>query len=194
VPGYAQDVIVRTNGAEVKARVLAVTPTAVSYVPTTEPLSTDTLHLAPAEVSVVRYANGTKLLVAGPAAPAPAPAPRVGLNRTAQEMTNQGRMDARQYYKAPGVFWGTAGATLVTISAYGAGGIAAGAAFAATPPKPHNMVVPEQALLTDPNYVSGYQKQAQRQKLSKAAAGFGVGLVTGAVVAVALFAALLNAH
>ncbi|QNP53618.1 hypothetical protein H9L05_08725 [Hymenobacter qilianensis] len=33
----AQDTILRTNGDEVKARVLSITPTDVAYVPTTEP-------------------------------------------------------------------------------------------------------------------------------------------------------------
>lgn len=48
------------------------------------------------------------------------------------------------------------------------------------------MIVPDQALLNDPNYVSGYQKQAQRQKLGKAAGGFGVGMLTGTVILVGL--------
>ena len=183
----AQDTILRTNGDEVKARVLAITPTDVAYVPTTEPASTDTLHLLATDVFLIRYANGTKEIVT-----AAATAPAIGLSRTPQEMNNLGREDARKYFKAPGVFWGTAGATFVSIPAYGLGGIATGAAIAATPPKRHNMIVPDQALLNDPNYVSGYQKQAQRQKLGKAAGGFGVGIAAGAVATVVIVAAWLS--
>ncbi|MBC6606051.1 hypothetical protein H8B13_04395 [Hymenobacter sp. BT188] len=186
----AQDTILRTNGDEVKARVLAITPTDVAYVPTTEPPTTDTLHLLATEVFLIRYANGTKEVVSKPAATAPA----IGLSRTPQEMSNLGREDARKYFKSPGVFWGTAGATFVSIPAYGLGGIATGAAIAATPPKRHNMIVPDQVLLNDPNYVSGYQKQAQRQKLGKAAGGFGVGIAAGAVATVAIVAAIFNAY
>jgi hypothetical protein len=54
------------------------------------------------------------------------------------------------------------------------------------------MIVPDQALLSDPNYVSGYQKQAQRQKLGKAAGGFGVGLLTGTVVIVGAVLSVLS--
>jgi hypothetical protein len=181
----AQDTILRTNGDEVKAQVLAITPTEVAYVPTTEPPSTDTLHLAATEVFLIRYANGTKEILHDTTATGPA----LGLARTPQEMNNQGRLDAKLYFKAPGAFWGTAGATLVS---YGVGGIVTGAVIAASPPKRHNMIVPDQALLNDPNYVSGYQKQAQRQKLGKAASGLGVGLATGVVVMYAVVIAIFS--
>jgi hypothetical protein len=178
----------RTDGDEVKARVLSITPTDIAYIPTTEPPSTDTLHLAATDVFLIRYANGTKEVVSSPTVATPA----LGLGRTPQEMNNQGRLDARQYFKSRGVFWGTAGATFISMPAYGLGGIATGAVIAATPPKRRNMIVPDQALLNDPNYVSGYQKQAQRQKLGKAAGGFGVGLLTGTVVMVGVVIAALG--
>lgn len=174
----AQDIILRTNGDEVKARVVALTPTDVAYVPATEPPSTDTLHMPAPEVFMIHYANGTKEVLA---APTGAPAP--GLGRTPQEMTNQGRQDAKRYFKAPGAFWGTFGATFATIPVLGGlGGLATGAAIAASAPKDSRFVVPNKELLADPNYMRGYEKQAQRKKLGKAATGFGVGLVTGAVV------------
>ncbi|SMB94965.1 hypothetical protein SAMN00120144_1834 [Hymenobacter roseosalivarius DSM 11622] len=54
------------------------------------------------------------------------------------------------------------------------------------------MIVPDQELLNDPSYVSGYQKQAQRQKLGKAAGGFGVGLLAGTVVLVGVVISALS--
>jgi hypothetical protein len=172
----AQDVILRTNGDEVKAQVVAITPEKVAYVPATEPPSTDTLYMPAPEVFMIRYANGTKEVLAA-AAPAP------GLGRTPQEMLNQGRQDARRYFKAPGAFWGTFGATFITVPFLGGlGGIATGTAIAVSPPKDNRIVVPNKELLADANYMRGYEKQAQRKKLGKAATGFGVGLVTGAVV------------
>ncbi|SMB94883.1 hypothetical protein SAMN00120144_2098, partial [Hymenobacter roseosalivarius DSM 11622] len=80
----AQDTILRTDGDEVKARVLAITPTDVAYVPTTEPPSTDTLHLVATQVFLIRYANGTKEIISNPATAVPA----VGLARTPQQMNN----------------------------------------------------------------------------------------------------------
>jgi hypothetical protein len=187
---HAQDTILRTNGDEVKARVLTITPLDVAYIPTTEPVSTDTLHLAATDVFLIRYANGTKEVVTSPAATAPA----VGLNRTAQELSELGRLDAKRLFKAPGAFWGTFGATVISLPAYGLGGIAAGAVMAATPPKRHNMIVSDQVLLNDPTYVSSYQKQAQKQKLGKAAGGFGVGLLTVTVATFAIAIAVFNQH
>jgi hypothetical protein len=186
----AQDTILRTDGDEVKARVLAITPTDVAYVPTTEPPSTDTLHLRATEVFLIRYANGTKEILHDTTAVAST----VEKPRTAQEMNNQGRLDAKRYFKPRGAFWGTAGATFLSTPYAGVGGIATGVAIAVTPPKRHNMIVPDQALLNDNNYVSGYQKQAQRQKLGKAAGGFGVGLLSGAVATVAIAIAVFNQH
>lgn len=182
----AQDVILRTNGDEVPARVVAITPEKVAYVPTTEPPSTDTLYMPAPEVFMIRYANGTKEVLA-----AASSAPAVGLGRTPQEMTEQGRSDAKRYFNASGAFWGTFGATFVTIPVLGGlGGVATGAAIAFSPPKDSRLVVPDKALLTDANYMRGYEKQAQRKKLGRAGAGFGVGLVTGTVAWV--FIALAN--
>lgn len=175
----AQDTILRTNGDEINARVLAITPTDVAYVPATNPPTTDTLHLAATEIFLIRYANGTKEVLSQVTAP-------VEVARTAQQMQAHGQLDAKKYFRSPGAFWGTAGATLVTLPAYGLGGVVAGATIAATPPKRHNLLVPDQALLNDPNYVSGYQKQAQRKKLGQAAGGLGVGLATGVVAIYAL--------
>jgi hypothetical protein len=180
----AQDTILRTNGDEVKAQVLTISPTDVAFVPSTEPPTTDTLHLAATEVFLIRYANGTKEILTSVAP--------MEVARTAQEMESQGRLDARQYFMTKGVFWGTAAATFITLPAYGVGGLATGLAIAGTPPKPQKMVVSDQALLSDPNYVSGYQKQAQRQKLGSAAGGFGVGLATGAVVVIGLILATFS--
>ncbi|MBC6606050.1 hypothetical protein H8B13_04390 [Hymenobacter sp. BT188] len=186
VCAQAQDIILRRNGDEIKARVLAITPTEISYVPGTEPPSSDTLYMTAIEVFMIRYANGTKeLITKAEAIPA--------LERTSEEMTTQGREDARKYFKASGAFWGTFGATAVSVPVLGGlGGAATGAAIAASPPKDQNLIVPDKALLNDPSYVRGYEKQAQRKKLGNAAAGFGVGLVSGAAVWLAI--ALTNTN
>ncbi|QIL76202.1 hypothetical protein [Hymenobacter sp. HDW8] len=172
----AQDTILRRNGDEIKVHVLAITPTEVSYVPSTEPPSSDTLFMQAAEVFLIRYANGTKELISKPESASV-------LGRTPEEMTTQGREDARKHFKAPGAFWGTFGATAISIPVLGGlGGVAAGAAIAASPPNDKNLIVPDKTLLNDPNYARGYEKQAQRKKLGNAAAGFGVGLISGAAI------------
>jgi hypothetical protein len=187
----AQDTILRTNGEEIPARVLTITPTDVAYIITTEPASTDTLHVAATEVFLIRFANGTKEIVT----PSATVAPAVGLGRTPQQMNDLGRQDARKYFRAPGAFWGTAGATFVSISTLGIGGVAAGAVIAASPPKRHNMINANQELLNDPNYFAGYKKQAQWKKLGNAAGGFGTAIITtAAVVVVAFYTGIIGAH
>jgi hypothetical protein len=183
---------VRTNGDEVKARVLLVSPAEVTYIPSVEPLSTDTLRIAASEVFMIQYANGTKALVHNPAAP------DSGLERTAADLTNQGRMDAQKYFKAPGSLFVTATATAASLILFGPttlgalGGIATGAAIAASPVQDQNYIVPDKELLNNPNYLIGYDKQAQRKKIGKATAGFGVGFVSGAAIWLAIALANTN--
>lgn len=178
---WAQDVILRTTGEEIPARVLTIRPERISYVLPAAP--TDTLYLNTPEVFMVRYANGTKELLHTASSTAPVAAP-IGL--TDAQARQQGQDDARKYFKAPGAFWGTFGATLASMPVYGLGGIATGAAISAVRPNARNLHVPDQKLLQNPAYVSSYQQQAQRQKLGKAAAGFGTGVGASVVAAVVI--------
>ncbi|GAA3998335.1 hypothetical protein GCM10022408_06410 [Hymenobacter fastidiosus] len=185
----AQDVILRTDGEEFPARVLTIRPEKISFVLPANPA--DTLFLNTSDVFMIRYANGTKemLHTSTYAAAAATPAPL-----TSEQARTQGQRDARKYFKAPGAFWGTFGATVVSLPIGGAGGIAAGAAIAATRPATSNLIVPDQALLQNPAYLSGYQRQAQRKKLGQAAAGFGAGLGASVVAVVVLIAIAFGQH
>lgn len=167
----AQDVILRTNGEELPAKVLTIQPEQISYVVPTAPA--DTLYLNVADVFMIKYANGTKELIhAGTTATAPS-------SFNSEAAYRQGEQDAQRYFKARGAFWGTFGATVVGSGVtYGLGGIVTGAAVTATKPPVRSMVVPDLKLLQNPAYVKGYQQQAQRKKLGKAAAGFGLGVGT----------------
>jgi hypothetical protein len=148
----AQDVILRTNGEELPAKVLTIQPERISYVRPAAPA--DTLYISTPEVFMIRYANGTKELIHTSTYVAAA-----GL--TPEQARQQGEQDAIRYFKARGAFWGTFGATVVSTPVYWLGGIGTGAAIAATRPSPHNMTVPDAKLLLNPSYVSGYQRQAQ---------------------------------
>ncbi|WP_019948283.1 hypothetical protein [Hymenobacter aerophilus] len=186
-PAVATDVIVLTNGDEVSAQVLRITPELVHYLAPAAP--TDTLQLAAAEVFMVRFANGThEVLRPVPATPATPATSLVGLS-TAQRY-ERGRQDSRKYYQpAKGVFWGTFAGT---VAGYGYGGLITGGAIALTPPRRHNLNAPEPELLNDPAYYDGYRRQAQNRKLGKAAAGFGVGTGAILVLTAATFAILLT--
>lgn len=169
----AQDVILLSNGEELPGKVLTITPELVTYINS----SADTLRVAATQVFLIRYPNGTKDVFQRQATAAPA------LPGLVQQATyDQGRRDARAYFKAPGAFWGTYGATVLTAVYGGLGGVATGLAMSLTPPKEQNMRVPDPALLKSPNYVAGYRHQAQNKKIGSAAGGFGAGIGTMVVL------------
>lgn len=176
----AQDVILRTSGEEVPAKVVRITPDQVVYL-----TGADTLQMPAADVFLIRYANGTKEVLTKSSATA---APTL----TPEQAQQLGRTDARQLFKAKGAFWGTCGATFVTMGAYGLGGLVTGGFIAATPPKDKNIIPSRPELLQNPDYVRGYKQQAQNKKLGKAAAGFGVGAGTGLVTVVVIAAIVLS--
>ncbi|TGE27471.1 hypothetical protein [Hymenobacter metallicola] len=172
------DVILRMDGQELKAKVLVIRPNDISYLAAEPAAAADTLRIATAEVFMVRFANGTKEVIAH--------APVLPASLSEAEARTRGTRDARRYFKAPGAFWGTMGATVVSPIA----GIATGAAIAANVPSRSNIVTPEPTLLQNPTYVKSYQQQAKRKKLGKAAAGFGTGM---GVIVVALAVLLASA-
>jgi hypothetical protein len=180
---HAQDVILQINGEELPGKVLTITPDSIAYL-SSEAGRSDTLHIAASSVFLIRYANGTKEVITKPVA-APTEQPM-----SKEEAYAKGRLDARKYYRAPGAFWGTYGATVATFY----GGPIVGVAVAASKPKPRNFVVPEAKLLQDPNYTAGYQRQAQNKKIGSAAGGFGAGVGTLAVLTAVLVAVLFPTH
>ncbi|WP_022825182.1 hypothetical protein [Hymenobacter norwichensis] len=180
---HAQDVILQTNGEELPGKVLTITPDSIAYL-SSEAGRFDTLHIAASSVFLIRYANGTKeVITKSMATPTEQPMSK-------EEAYAKGRLDARKYYRAPGAFWGTYSATVLT----GYGGPIVGVVVAASKPKPRNFIAPEAKLLQDPNYVSGYQRQAQNRKIGSAAGGFGAGVGTLAVFVTVVGLLLVGAH
>lgn len=180
----AQDLLIKTDGEEVLVKELKITSTEVSYKRADDP-DGPLIQVRRAEVFLVRYANGTKEVLPNPAVEA-----QPALSEA--EAYQQGQLDARKYYKAPGAFWGTFGATLVTAPLYNLGGVVTGAVVATSPPNPANMFVPDQRLLQNTSYVEGYRKQAQRRKLGSAAGGFGAALGTQIVLGTIIILVLLK--
>jgi hypothetical protein len=178
---HAQDVILQTNGEEQPGKVLTITPDFITYL-SSEAGRSDTLHLAASSVFLIRYANGTKEVITK-LMEVPTERPM-----SKEEAYTRGKLDARRYYRAPGAFWGTYGATVATFY----GGPIVGVAIAATKPKPRNFIVPEAKLLQDPNYTAGYQRQAQNKKIGSAAGGLGAGVGTIVVAFAVIFVAFVN--
>ncbi|GAA4392573.1 hypothetical protein [Hymenobacter koreensis] len=189
------DIILLTNGTEIPARVLLISPAAVRYLPVpaagNQPAAPDTLSLARQEVFLVRFANGTKEVLQPEEQPTASTSPLVGMS--ADQRYQQGRADARKHYKpAKGVFWGTFGSSFYPIGVLG--GVVTGVAVGTTPPRRQNLKAPQPELLNDADYYKGYRKQAQARKLGKAAEGLGVAAGIQVAVIIVVVATFLGSY
>lgn len=193
MPALAQDMILELNGNELTGQVLEVTPTQVLYRPEgTDPALPPTV-LEKRTLFMIKFANGTKETFAQNLAPSGTPTAATVAGDSAAslseaELYRKGQRDALKLHNYKGAFWGTYAATLTT----GYGGIIAGGIIGLSRPKAaRNPLVPSQ-MLQSRSYVMGYEKQAQRRKLGKAAEGFGAAVGTGVAIILA-FAVLLVA-
>ena len=192
----ATDVILRLDGQEIPGRVLVITPVELRYLPAAA-TTPDTMRLPIAEVFLVRYANGTREVLTrppgaaagttGPAGSALGDGRLAGLPGT--ERQRLGQNDAVVYYRGRQVFWGSAGATFYLGPLFGLGSTAV---IAGQPVSLYNLRAPTPALLSDPDYNTGYRQQANRIKRGKAWAGYGTGIGAQAVVLIVVIAALFS--
>lgn len=180
----AQDIIFKTSGDKVTARVKEITSSAILY-QTADSLQGPTLSVAKTDVFMIQYANGNTELIKLdlPTDPMGKPVP------SAESLYQQGRRDARIYYKGRGTFWGSAAAGATSLFT---GGITlvAPVAMAVTPPRLGTLGVPDAGLAQNPDYLKGYRKQAHYRKMGKAAAGTGTGILASATLVVAVVLAV----
>jgi len=158
----AQDVIVKINGDELKAKVLEITPTNIIYLLPDAPDSVKQT-IAKAEVFMLRYANGTKDVFTEnlPSETIAKPDPA--------HMYQKGRQDARLHYNGTGAMLGSAASVLLA-------GPVGPVIIGAIKPRAHSNHALPYTLLQDPNYVRGYEKQAHNRKIGKVAIGTGLGV------------------
>ena len=183
--GRAQDTLLTRNGEVIAAKVLKITPTEIEYKHSDNP-DGPLIVVLKSEVASIRYANGTReaftanepAAASTPVITEPAYALPVARKPTLsrENLYAQGQMDAQVYYKRSGALWGTATTTLLFAPA----GLVVGLVTGAARPHPSTFLSPNPELLREPEYLRGYQKQAHRRKMGKAAGGFGIGL--GALV------------
>lgn len=177
-PAGAQDVILDVQGNEQPGQVVEVTPTQVIFRPQGSDPAAAAVALDKQLLFMIRFANGTKETFAQNLLPPPAPATSAAAGDSVARLTSealyaQGQADALKLHNYKGAFWGTYAATLVTMPLATAGGIITGGAIGLTRPVAANNPQIPPAMLRQPSYVAGYEEQAQRHKLQKAAAGYG---------------------
>jgi hypothetical protein len=182
VTAYAQDTLVLRNGREHLVKVLEINPTEVVY-KRFDNLEGPTIIVLKADVASIVYANGTRETFDEEPPRTPADPPVVARNRadpprSEQELYQQGRMDAIRYYRGNGALFGTMAASL-----WPPAGVITGVIVGAVPPNSTRFYLPTPELLGNPAYLKGYQVQAHRRKVGKAATGFCIGLGTFLMIA-----------
>jgi hypothetical protein len=183
------DVLLLTTGAELRGRVLTITPSEVSYLPAPDsvghaPTPPDTLHLPVATVFLVRYANGTREVLAAQQPTAVAGTePLLGLSSA--QRRQQGQLDAQRYYHHGGAFWGAFGSTLYLGPVFG---LAPTIGIGSSQVHDYNLRAPQPLLLADPDYGQAYRQQAHRAKRGRAWAGYGTATGLYVVLAAVLLA------
>jgi hypothetical protein len=186
VTAHAQDTLVLRTGREHVVKVLEINPTEVIY-KRFDNLEGPNIIVLKADVAHIVYANGTREEFEEEAPRVPTDRPVVARSpearvadppRTDQELYQQGRLDAMHHYRGNGALFGTMGAAL-----YPPAGLVTGVIVGAVPPNPAKFYSPTPELFRHPSYMKGYQVQAQRRKIGKAATGFCVGFGTFLVFA-----------
>lgn len=181
---YAQDVIVKVNGDELKAKVLEINLAAILYeipdsVQVVDSVNTNVLSIARSEVFMVRFANGTKEVFQENL---PTASDSVNLAGTPDEMYQLGQHEARQYYTGNGALWGSLASLTI-----GPLGLIGPLIIGSTKPQAYKHPVSSQHLLQNPDFVRGYEKQAHKRKVGKTFLGTGIGatlLITAIIISV----------
>ena len=192
-PVLAQtDTMLRTNGNEVRGRVLTISPACIRYLAaagTGTPAAPDTLQMPADSVFLIRYANGTREVLhpqtTAPASLDVADEPLRGLSSA--QRYQRGQADARAQYRGGGAFAGTLGTTVLLGPLMGpALGLVSTVIISSSAVPQRKLAAPGPVLLRDNVYVSGYREQAKHTRRSRAWSGYGVGMGIDALLVLLL--------
>jgi hypothetical protein len=165
----AQDIIVKTNAEEIKSKVLEVTQTEIKY-KKFENLTGPTFSMSKSEAFMIKYENGTKDVFT---VTKEKEAIQTTNTNASEDMNEQGKMDAKKYYKGKKSGAGGTLATTVVLSPL----IGLIPAFATTSSEPNeeNLNYPSSTAMKNPEYRNAYKNEAHDIKKKKIWTNFGIG-------------------
>jgi hypothetical protein len=161
---FSQDYITKSNGDELKVKILEVTVTEVKYKrfeQTDGPIYT----ILKSEIFMIKYQDGTKDVFSEFDK-------KKNFISIEDEMADKGKKDARTFYKAKnsGAGWTTL-ATLLTSPVIG---VIPAAICSSNEPEEDNLNAPNTTLMKSYQYSNAYIKEAHKIKRKKIWSSFGV--------------------
>jgi hypothetical protein len=161
--GFSQDIITKKNAEDIKAKVLEVTTTDVSFKKFDSP-NGPTYRILKSEILMIRYQDGTKDVFTEAQAPVEKP--------TSDNLEAKGRQDANANYKGANSGAGWTAATTIVFSPL-LGAIPA-AVCASSEPIHSNLKVKNLELMKINSYNQAYTEQAHKIKKNKIWKSFGI--------------------
>lgn len=160
----AQDVITKSNGEELKVKVLEVTQSEVKYKRFDQqdgPIFT----ISKSDIFMLKYQNGAKDMFGESAK-------SQNSDSKKDEMTQKGKEDAKTFYKGKksGAGW-TSAATIVFSPVLG---VIPAAICASSEPDEENLNMPDAKLMKNNEYNNAYTQQAHKTKKKKIWKSFGI--------------------
>jgi hypothetical protein len=176
---HSQDVIIKTNGEEIKAKIIEVQQTEVKY-KQHDNLDGPLFSITKSEVLLIKYENGSKDVF-----PKDFNSMLKEKEKTDEQTKAKARIDAQLNYKArnTGAIW-TAASTLVLTPMLG---IIPAAITATDYPQYENLDITDPKLLQNDVYVNAYRVEAQKKKRNKIWTHFGIGSAIWLVGTVLLY-------
>ncbi|MDX2190710.1 MAG: hypothetical protein SFY32_12685 [Bacteroidota bacterium] len=164
----AQDIITKTNGEDIKAKVIEVGTNEIRY-KKFDDTNGPTFIISKSEILIIKYENGTKDVFQN-SNPNNQITQNEDNNSNSFELYNKGISDAQKYYvkyKEP--------ATWAFVSGCAGGLIIPPVIMMISEPEQSNLGYPDKQLFSKDNYRRGYIDQAKKIKTRKVWTNWGIG-------------------
>lgn len=160
---FSQDIITKKNAEDIKAKVLEVTTSEISFKKFDSP-NGPTYRILKTEVLMIRYQDGSKDVFSDAQAPVEKP--------TSDNLQAKGRQDANENYKGKNSGAGWTAATTIVFSPLL--GVIPAAVCASSEPIHSNLKVKNLELMKVNSYNQAYIEQAHKIKKNKIWKSFGI--------------------
>lgn len=161
---YSQDIITKTNGEEIKSKVLEVTQTEIKY-KRFDQLDGPTFTISKSDLFMIKYQNGSKDIYTESDK-------KKYSSGNDDDMIQKGKEDATMYYKGRNSGAGWTAATSVLLSPLF--GLIPAAICTSSEPSVENLNAPKAELMKNSAYTKGYTEQAHKTKKRKIWKSYGI--------------------